>query len=137
MRDQLSDTQCAARVTRGRLDPQMLERALAKKPAVADTIERDTACKHEILHPRLAMSRARHTQHDLFAHYLDGAREIHLSLGQIGLWLARRTAEQLVKRLTGHREAREIIEILLVQCERAVLAQIHDVLVDEIHVLRL
>lgn len=93
MRNELRDTERATGVAGGGLDPQALEWSLAEEPTVADAVQRDATREHEILEPGLAVRRARHPEHDLFADNLDRAREVHLTLGQVRLRLARRASE--------------------------------------------
>src|SRR5688500_6334269 len=133
--NQLCHTQRTARITGGRLDPQLLERSFAENPTVADAVERHATRETQVLHSGFAMDRACHAQHDLFADHLHGPRKVHLLLRQLRLRLSRRTAEELVEGFTGHREAGEIVEVLLVERERAILAQIHQLAIDEVHVL--
>ncbi len=83
------------------------------------------------------MSRSGHAEHHLFADGLDGAGDVHLSLRQFGLWHPRRPAEQVVEGPVGHREACEVVEVLLVQDERPILAQVHQLREDHLHVLGL
>ena len=60
-----------------------LERTLAQQPAVADAVERHAAGQAQVLEAGLAVHRARHPQHDLFAHDLHRAGEVHLPLRQL------------------------------------------------------
>src|SRR3954465_2737887 len=83
------------------------------------------------------MRRARHAQHDLLADHLDGASEVHLLLRQRRSQRAGRPAEELSERLAGHGQTTEIIEVLLIQPERSVLAQVDEITQNEIHVARL
>ena len=87
----------AARVARRRLDPDVVELAVAQHLAVRHAIERDAAREAEVLLPGLYRKRARQAQHDLLGDGLDRRREIHLALGQQVLGLARRPAEQRVE----------------------------------------
>ena len=92
--------------------------------------------RHRFSSPVSPWTVRRHAEHDLLAHHLNRSREIHLLLRELRLRLAGRSAEQLVERLTRHREAGQVIEVLLVERERAVLAQIHQLAIDQIDVLR-
>ena len=130
-------TQRAPGVARCRLNPDALERPLAQEPPVADAIERDAARQAQVLGARLAVRGARHPQHDLLADFLNGSRQIHLALCQLALGLARRPANQLVELAVGHRQAREVVEVLLIEPERSVVAQIDQFLVDDVDVFRL
>ena len=93
--------------------------------------------RHRFFAAGLPVRRARHAQHDLFADDLDRPREVHLALRQLVSGIARRAAEQLVERAVGHRQAGEIVEVLLVQPERAVFLQVDQLVVDQVDVLRL
>jgi hypothetical protein len=87
---QLGDAERAAGITRGRLDPEVRERPLAQQPAVADAVERDAARQAQVRRAGACVGGARHPQHDLFAHHLHRAREIHLALRQPAFGLPRR-----------------------------------------------
>src|ERR1051326_5914209 len=64
----------APRVARRGLNPDVLERAFAKYPTIADAVERNAARQTKILLARLAVRVAGHAQHRLFADLLN--REI-------------------------------------------------------------
>ena len=96
----------AAGIARGRLDPDVLELAVAQHLAVGDAIERHAAGEAEILGAGLAGERARQAQHDLLGHRLDRGGEIHVALGQQLVGLARRRAEQRVELVVGHASGR-------------------------------
>ena len=134
---ELRHAESAAGVAGRGLDPDLLERAFAKQSSVADAIERDAARQAQPVEARLTMRGARHAEHDLLAHLLDRPGEIHLSLRQLCLGLPRRRAEQTVERAVRHRETGQIVEVLLIERERAVFLQVHQLPVDQIHVLRL
>ncbi len=55
--------------------------------------------------------------------WTDRARSISFCVS-LRLGLARRAAEQLVELAVGHREAGQVVEVLLVQRERAVFPQV-------------
>ena len=80
---------------------------------------------------------ARHPEHRLLADFLDRARDVEIALDQVGLRHPRRRAEQLVERPVGHREAAEIVEVLLVQRERAVVPEVDHFVEQQLDVLRL
>src|SRR5206468_1808166 len=50
---------------------------------------------------------------------------------------ARRPAEKSVEPLIRHRQARAVIEIILVEPQRTVLAYLNQVLINEVHILGL
>ena len=135
--NQLRDAERAASIAGSGLNPDVLERTFAEQAPVANAVERDAAGKTEIVRARHLLRRLCHAQHDFLGHHLHRPREVHLLLRQIRLGHARRAAEQLVEGLTRHREAAQIIEVLLIERERAILAQLHQVLVDQVDVFRL
>ena len=132
--DELCDTERTARIACCRLNPDVSERSLSQQSAVADTVQRHTACEAQILRAGLLVDRARHAQHDLFAHNLDRAREVHFPLRELRLRDPRRPAEQAVESAIRHGEAGEVIEVPLVQRERAVLTQVDELAIDRIHI---
>ena len=93
MPDELSHPQGAARVPRGRLDPEPLERALPENPPVGDAVEGHAARETQVFHSGFTVSGPGHAQHDLLAHDLDRLGKIHLSLRQLGLGHPGRPAE--------------------------------------------
>src|SRR3990170_1243486 len=108
MPDQLGDTQGAAGVARGWLDPDSLERTFAQQPPVAYAVERDAAGQAEVVEPREATRRLCHPEHHLFAHDLNRAGQIHFPLREFGFGLSWWSAEYVVEGGAGHRQAREI-----------------------------
>ena len=126
--DELCHAQCATGIAGGRLNPEPLEWSLAEDPAVADAVERHAPREAEIIQARFPMRRARHAEHHLFAHRLDRPGQVHLLLGQPRLRFTGRTAKELVEGLARHGEAREIVEVLLVEPEGAVLPEVHQFL---------
>ncbi len=76
---------CATRIARGGLDPEALERSLAKEPAIAHAVERDAARQAEIFRTGRLLRVAGHLQDDLLGHILNRTREIHLALRQLRL----------------------------------------------------
>src|SRR5690348_1711696 len=133
--DELGHTQRAARVAGGRLDPESLERTLAENPTVPDAVECHPPSETEVLEPGFAVRAARHSQHDLLAYFLDRAGEVHLLLRELGLRYSGWPAEQCLEGGARHRKAAEVVEIFLVQRERTVFAKIHELAVNEVHVL--
>src|SRR5438046_2023757 len=134
MPDELRHAERAAGVSSRRLDPQSPERALAQEAPVGHAVERHAAGETQVLHPGLPLYRARHAQQDLLAHDLDRAREVHLTLRELGFGHPRRPSEELVEGTVRHGEAGEVVEVLLVERERAVLTQVHELAADDIHV---
>ena len=132
-----SATPSAARVAGGRLNPQLVERALAQNPPVGHAVERDAAGQAEFLHPRLGVDVPGHPQHDLLGDGLDRGGEVHVALGQQRLGLARRTAEEPVELLRGHRQSLAVIEVRHVHAERAVVLQVDQLFEDQVDVPRL
>src|SRR5438128_1500867 len=50
---------------------------------------------------------------------------------------ARRRAVQPVERAVGHRETGGVVEVRLIERERPVCVQVHQLAIDQVHVLRL
>jgi hypothetical protein len=137
MPGQLRGSQCPAGVTSRRLNPDLLERPLPEQSAVPDAIQGHSSGEAEVGESGLAAGGLRHPQHDLFADDLHRARQVHLFLGQLGFGNPRRAAKEAVERGARHRETAEIVEVLLVQAEGAVVPQVEQFAIDEIDVLRL
>src|SRR5262245_26716555 len=80
MPDEASRAEGSARIAGRRLNPDVLEQALAKQAAIGDAVESDTARQHEVLHFGLAMNLSRHAEHDFFGDLLDAGRDVHVAL---------------------------------------------------------
>src|SRR4051812_29527339 len=80
------------------------------------------------------MSGPGHAEHDLFTYLLDRAGQIHVSLGEFRLRFPWGGTEELVEGLTRHREAGQVVEVLLVEAERAILSQVNQLSVNEVDV---
>ena len=135
--DQFRDAQRPTRVTRSGLDPQSFERPFPQQPPVPHAVQRHATRETQVVEPGLAVDGARHAQHHFLAYDLNRAREVHLALRQLALRYAGRTAEQAIERAVRHREAGEIVEVLLVKRERAVFPQVDELGEDHVDVLRL
>ena len=135
--DELGDPQRAAGIARRRLDPEALERTLAQDPAVPHAVERDPTREAELLHAGEPVRRARHAQHRHLADFLNRTRDVEVALDQVGLRHPRWRAEQLVERPVGHGETAEVVEVLLVQAERAVFTDVDHVVEQQLDVFRL
>ena len=71
---------------------------------------------------------------DLLGDLLDRLREVHLALRDRRLGRARRAAEQRGEPVVGHHQAVEVAEVVHVEAERAVLAQVDQLALDEVGV---
>ena len=131
------DSQRPAGVASRRLDPDLVEDALAQDATVADAVERDPACQAEVIQPGFAVGEASHLHHDLFGDLLHGAREVHLELGQLRLGAPRWTPEQLLERPPGHRQPMRVREVLHVQPQAALVADLEQVVLYRPDVFRL
>ena len=78
-----------------------------------------------------------HPQHCFFRDLLHRARQVHLALRDLTFGRARRPAEQAFKFSAGHRQPRREVEILHVEAERAVFAQVNQLVENCLHVARL
>ena len=105
MPDQECHADGTARVSRGGLDPDVLEWALAQDASVADAVEGNSASKAEILRTRLGVQMAGNLQHDFFGDMLDRCSDVHMTLGNRLVWLSGRFSEERVEGGPGHREA--------------------------------
>ena len=128
----------AAGVTGGRLDPDVLEGAVAQNLAVGNAIERDAAGKTEIIETVLARERTSQPEHDLFGDLLNRGCNVHVErCEQILIRVAHRCAEQIGKFLVGHGETSAIVEIGEIEPERPVVLEVDQVVEDEGSVFRL
>ena len=121
MPDRQRGAERAAGIARGRLHPDVLERAVAQDLAVGDAVERDAAGEAEVVEAVFARQRARKPQHHLLGHRLDRGGDVHVErreqfLGRV----AHRRAEQVGEFPIGHGQAGAIIEIVEVEPEGAV-----------------
>ena len=117
-------TQRSASVAGRGLDPDVVERAFAQQPAVADAVQRDAASEAEIWHARFAVSETRHLQHDLLGDVLNRSRQIHFALGQLRFRLPRGASEQRAERVSGHRQPMGVREVLHVHPQTAVVSNL-------------
>jgi hypothetical protein len=124
-------------VARRRLNPDPLELAIPQDLAVGDAVEGDAARETQILLPGLARQRPGQPQHYLLGYRLNGGRQIHVALAHQLVGLARPAAEQLIELAVGHGQAYGIIEVFLVEAERAVVLEIYQMIEDQPGVLRL
>src|SRR5262245_59704995 len=130
MRDGERDSDGAARVAGGGLDPDAVEQPLAKHQAVRHAIGRDAAREAELFHSRLPLSETGHFQNRLFGDLLNAAGQVHLPLGELRFWLARRAAEKLVEGPVSHPQPLAITEIVLIHPKAAVVAYLYHLLLD-------
>ncbi len=105
--------------------------------AVRDAVQGDAARQAQVSRARLLLRVARHLQHDFLGHVLDRAREVHLALRELRLGLARGAAEQALEPTPRHREPGREREVLHVEPDRAVLADVDDLLANQVRVPRL
>src|SRR5262245_40519802 len=137
MPDGERDSDGAARVAGGGLDPDVVEQLLAQNQAVRYAIERDAASQAELFHSRLPLNETGHFQNRLFGDLLNAASQVHFPLGELRFRLARRAAEKLVEGPVSHPQPLAITEILLIHPKAAVVAYFYQLLLDQRNVLRL
>jgi len=106
-------------------------------PSVADAVKRHAAGQAQVGQPGLLACETRHLDHRFFGDVLDRARQIHLTLGQLGFGLPRRAVEQSLERRAGHRQAVWVREVLHVHPHAAVIAELDEMVLDRLDVLRL
>src|SRR5439155_11560740 len=66
----------------------------------------------------------------LFSDHLNAAGEIHLSLSDLGLRLARPTAKEFVKLTVGHSQSLRIAEVFVIHLDAAILANLEELVLD-------
>ena len=137
MPDEERHPQRAARVARRRLNPDVVERSLPQDPSIGDAVQRDAARQAEVPHAGLRVHMACRPEHRLLGHRLDRRRDVHLALGDRGLRLARRPAEERVELRRGHPEPLAVAEVRQVEAERSVVLQVDQMLPDPVGVARL
>src|SRR5262249_54339863 len=69
-------------VTGGRLQPDVLERALTLNQAICNAIQSHTARHAQVFHPSFFMDMPDDTHHHVFSYLLDASRDVHMKLGQ-------------------------------------------------------
>ncbi len=128
-------TQGTARIARGGLNPDVLERALAEQPAVGDAVQRHAAGHHQILGPSGALPGVTgRLEHHVLGDPLNTGRQIHVPLLQPRLRLTRRAAEELGEPAPGHPQALAGGEVGRVQRIAAVVLEIDQVLPDQVDI---
>ena len=127
----------AAGIARRRLDPDVVEVAVAQNLAIGDAIERHAAGKAEVSRLGLLGEAARHPQHRLIQHRLDRGRDVHVERRQQLVRASHRLAEQFGEPVVGHGETGAIVEIGHVEPERAVRLQVDQIVENELCVFRL
>ena len=132
-----SRAQSAAGVPRRGLNPNLLERPLAQQPAIGHAIQRHTPGQAQTVAPGRLARASRQSQHGLLGHQLNGPRRIQVPLLDRAFRLARRTAKKLVETPVSHLETRQKIEIGKIQPERAVRAQLQEMVQNGLAVSRL
>ena len=123
--------QGAAGIAAGRLDPDVLEQAGPQQLAVGHAIQRHAAGHDQVVAAGQLAGGFRQPEHDLLGDLLDGQGHVHVVLVQLGFRFAAGQAEQLLPgAVVAHGEAGGIIEIVHVQQEGAVFAQVHQFVQD-------
>src|SRR5690606_27881552 len=119
------------------LNPEVFYMAVAKHFSVRNAVESNAARETNIRQTGFSNDRASQAQHDLLGDSLNRRREIHLTLSQAVLRLARRAAEQRVEFPVRHREPGAILEVLHVEPKAAVRLDVDQVIEDFANELRL
>jgi len=77
-----------------------------------------------------------HAKDDLLGDLLDGQGHVHVGLRDLGLGLApRQIEERLENVVAAHGQAGGVVEGLHVQQKRSVLAQVHELIEDDLAIL--
>jgi hypothetical protein len=98
----------------------VIEAAIAQHLTVRHAVERNASGETQIPDSGFRTKRSRQAQHDLVGHRLDRRGQVHVMLQERFVGLAGSPAEEIVKLTVGHGKPGAIIEIRLVQPERAV-----------------
>ena len=77
--DEQRRAQRPARVARGRLNPNVVERPFTENTAVADAVQRDASGETQVSGAGLCVDVRGRTQHDLLGHALNRRRHVHWS----------------------------------------------------------
>ncbi len=136
VRGQQCGPERAARIASGRLHEQTLEPGLAQHAAVGHAVQRDAAGHHYLLRSREPGQVGDQLEHDFLGHQLDRGGEVHLAPRDQRVELARRPAEQLLEARIGHQRRVEEPEGAGVQPERPVVADVDQLLADQVRVAR-
>ena len=115
--DQQRDSQRPAGVSGSRLDPDLVEWALAETTAVGDTVERHAAGQAQVPHPGGFVNVSGHPQHRFLGDGLDTGGDVHVPLGQGRLGCSRRSVKERVELRRGHRQALAVVEVFQVHCQ--------------------
>ena len=121
-----------AGVAGGGLDPEAAKRAFAEEAGVGDAVEGDAAGEAEVLFAGESVKGAGEAEDDFFGDVLDGASDVAVELSERGFGCARRDGEELGEAGVGHRLAVEIAEVVEVEAEGTVGAEIEQVLENQI-----
>ena len=82
------------------------------------------------------MNITRHLQHHFFGDHLNAAREVHLALRDWRLGFSRRATKEFVERAVSHAQALRVVEVVLVELDAAVVANLEQMIFDRVDVLR-
>src|SRR5262249_51178117 len=131
------DAERASRIAGRRLDPEIFERSLALNASVAHAVQPPPARHTELLETGPFVRCPRHPEHHFFGDVLNRSREVELALRQRRFRLPRRPVEQRLKPWAGHGQTVNELEILEVEPDAAVVADVDDVIANGADVARL
>jgi hypothetical protein len=126
-------TDGSAGIAGRRLNPQVVEQPAGEQLAVGDAVERHAAGHHEVAAAGGVARRARQAQDDLLGHQLDGERQVHVRLRELGVRCPSRQAEEarpLV--LVHHSQAGGEVEVRHVEQQRPVGPDVHELAPDRV-----
>jgi hypothetical protein len=124
-------------VTRGRLNPDAIERPFPQYPAVADAVQGDASSHYQVPSPGELVCVSRRSQHDLLGDFLNRGGDVHLALGERAFHRPGRPSEELVELLRGHDLVGTEREVRHVHPKRPVRTQIEHFVPYQVRVLRL
>ena len=124
----------AAGIPRRWLNPDALKGPIAQYFPISHAIEGDAAGKAEIVDCISLRQRARDAQHDFLSDLLHRGGEIHITLRERGIRIARRSTKEVVKLPRRHGQSGRIVEVALVEPEGAVVLNVDQVVKNQIGV---
>src|SRR5438445_4669209 len=132
--DEQSSAKTSARIASGGLEPDVLKWAFTLNYPVRDAIESHAAGHAQIFHTRFLVNVPDDPHHNVLSDLLDAGSDVHVKLRQLRFASPRRFAEKGIKFWPGHRQSGRIIEVTLIEPERAVVLNVDQIIEDLLHI---
>src|SRR4051812_11459117 len=107
-------SQRAARIARRRLRPKIFKWSFARQFSSCHTVQCDSTSENQVIDSRFVENVTAHSQQRLINDALNAGSQIHFTLRQQCLWLARRTTEKFMKVLAGCCQSGDVVEVALI-----------------------